>query len=98
VTGAGLDELRRELAGLAYRGIAASEPDAPVLTRARHAAAVGVALEEVRAFAESLRAGIGPEVAAAHLRPAESALEEVLGVITPDQVLDRLFAEFCIGK
>jgi tRNA modification GTPase len=98
LTGTGLDELRRELAGLAYRGIAASAPDAPVLTRARHAAAVSVALDEVRAFAASLRAGIGPEVAAAHLRPAESALEEVLGVITPDQVLDRLFAEFCIGK
>jgi tRNA modification GTPase len=98
LTGAGLDELRQALARLAYRGLAAAAPDAPVLTRARHAAAVRAALDEVRAFAASLRAGIGPEVAAAHLRPAETALEEVLGVITPDDVLDRLFAEFCIGK
>lgn len=98
VTGEGLDELRAALAGLVYRGLVRAEPDAPVLTRARQARAVRAALEDVEAFARDLRAGVGPEVAAAHLRPAETALEELLGVITPEDVLDRLFGEFCIGK
>jgi tRNA modification GTPase len=96
--GDGLSELRGLLPRLAYRGLVAAQADAPVLTRARQARAVESALEELRSFARALRAGIGPEVAAAHLRPAESALEEVLGTITPDDVLDRVFAEFCVGK
>jgi len=37
-------------------------------------------------------------VASAHLRPAETALEELLGIITEDDVLDRVFRDFCIGK
>ena len=95
--GDGLGDLRGLLPRLSYRGLIDAEADAPVLTRARQARAVASALAEVRAFAQALRDGVGPEVAAAHLRPAESALEE-LGVITPDDVLDRVFAEFCVGK
>jgi tRNA modification GTPase len=96
--GDGLAELRALLPRLAYRGLIAAEVDAPVLTRARHARAMTAALEEVRAFARALRDGVGPEVAAAHLKPAEGALEELLGVITPDDVLDRVFSDFCVGK
>lgn len=59
---------------------------------------MGEALEEVEGFARALRDGVGPEVAAAHLRPAETALEELLGVITRDDVIERLFKDFCIGK
>jgi tRNA modification GTPase len=98
LTGEGLDQLRRELAGLVYQGLSRWPVDAPVLTRARHAAALRAALDEIDEFAAGLRAGVGPEIAAAHLRPAETALEEVLGTITPDDVLDRLFTEFCVGK
>ena len=36
--------------------------------------------------------------AATHLRPAETALEELLGVIPREEILDRVFREFCIGK
>ncbi|MSR36404.1 MAG: tRNA uridine-5-carboxymethylaminomethyl(34) synthesis GTPase MnmE [Gemmatimonadetes bacterium] len=97
LTGQGLDALRDQAARVVYRGLSV-ESHAPVLTRARHTHAVRVALEEVEAFAEALRGGVGPEVAAAHLRPAESALEEMLGAIMPEEVLDRVFAEFCIGK
>jgi tRNA modification GTPase len=96
--GDGLGELRALLPRLAYRGLVEADADTPVVTRARQARAIGAALTEVRSFAAALRDGVGPEVASAHLRPAESALEEVLGVITPDDVLDRVFAEFCVGK
>ena len=96
--GQGLGELRELLPRLTYRGLVAARADAPVLTRARQARAVESALGEVRAFARALRDGVGPEVASAHLRPAETALEELLGVITPEDVLDCVFAEFCVGK
>ena len=97
-SGEGLGELRQLLPGLVFRGMVACGADAPVLTRERHAREARVARDEVRAFAHALREGVPAEVAATHLRPAESALEEVLGVITSEEVLDRLFREFCIGK
>lgn len=98
LTGEGTPELRSLLPRLVYRGLVEAAADAPVLTRARHAGAIRTALAEVENFAEALSDGIGPEVAAAHLRPAESALEELLGVITSDDILDRVFAQFCVGK
>ena len=98
VCGDGLAALRALLPALAYRGLVDAGADAPVITRARHARALRAALGEVEGFARALRAGIGPEVAAAHLRPAESALEELLGTITAEDVLERVFAEFCVGK
>ena len=97
-SGVGLDALRAELAARAFSGLVRADADAPVLTRARQAAAARVARDEVRAFAGALRAGVGAEVAAAHLGAAEGALEEIVGTITSEDVLDRLFRDFCIGK
>ena len=98
LTGEGLAELRSIVAGVVYRSLMDAPPDAPVLTRARQSRAIRVALEEVGDFARALREGVGPEVAAAHLRPAETALEELLGVITREDVIERVFKDFCIGK
>ena len=53
---------------------------------------------EVEAFRAGLAEGLPAEIAATHLRSAESALEELLGTISADDVLDVVFREFCIGK
>jgi tRNA U34 5-carboxymethylaminomethyl modifying GTPase MnmE/TrmE len=37
-------------------------------------------------------------VAATHLRAAVTALESVIGLVTPADVLARVFATFCVGK
>jgi tRNA modification GTPase len=98
VTGDGLDVLRRLLAALVYSGFVSASPDAPVLTRRRQRDALGRALSEVRAFSVALQDGFPVEVAATHLRTAETALEELLGVVSVEDVLDAVFAEFCVGK
>jgi tRNA modification GTPase len=97
-TGEGLGTLRGLLPSLVYGGLVSQAADVPVLTRARHSRGVRDALEEVRAFRSALQEGLPAEVAATHLRPAETALEELLGVIPREEILDRLFREFCIGK
>ncbi len=97
-TGEGLAELRSLLPTFVYRELVDAPVDAPVLTRARQSRAMRHALAEVEGFARSLREGVGPEVAVAHLRPAETALEELLGVITCEDVIERVFKDFCIGK
>jgi len=33
-----------------------------------------------------------------HLRAAVLALDELIGAVTPEDVLDRVFAAFCVGK
>jgi tRNA modification GTPase len=98
VRGWGLEQLRELLPALSFRGLVRSGVEVPLLTRRRQAAGIRAALQEVRGFVEALAGGLPAEVAATHLRPAETALEELLGVIPREQVLDRLFSEFCIGK
>lgn len=97
-TGEGLDGLRKVLPELVFSGLVSVTPDVPVITRRRHARSLRKAGEAVGAFAEALDAGVPAEVASAHLRECESALEDVLGVISTDDVLDVVFREFCVGK
>jgi tRNA modification GTPase len=97
-TGEGLGELATLLPRLVYGGIVTASPDAPVLTRARHRRSLEAARMEVEAFTGALAAGLPAEVASSHLRAAESALEDLLGAITTEAVLDVVFAEFCVGK
>lgn len=97
-TGEGLDGIRRVLPGLVYAGVVTASPDAPVLTRSRHRRGLEIARAEIEAFRVALGDGLPAEVAASHLRPAETALEEVLGTISTEAVLDAVFAEFCVGK
>jgi len=98
VTGAGLAELRRALAHVAFGHLVALGDVEPVVTRARHRVALERARDELDAFAAARTAGIDAAVAATHLRDAVADLDELIGVVTPDDVLDRVFASFCVGK
>jgi tRNA modification GTPase len=98
VDGTGLEELRECMAHLVYSEVVSGGVDAPVVTRARQAQALRMAREEVEAFRVGLVEGLPAEVAATHLRRAETALEELLGIVSVDDVLDVVFREFCVGK
>jgi len=98
VSGEGLGVLREALPRLVYAEVVSASPDAPVLTRRRQRDALALARREVLAFAQALAGDLPPEVASTHLRTAETALEELLGVISGEDVLDAVFAEFCVGK
>jgi tRNA modification GTPase len=97
-SGDGLDQLRSALPELTYSALLRVDAEVPVITRRRHALALETARGEVDLFREALEEGLPPEIASTHLRPAETALEEVLGVISVEDVLDVVFREFCVGK
>lgn len=97
-TGEGLEELRSLLPSLVYAGLVESGADAPVLTRRRQSRALRAARAAVSEFRKALEGGVPPELASTHLRDAETALEELIGIVTTDDVLDVVFREFCIGK
>ena len=98
MTGEGLPELRKKLAMLAFSKLDAGGDVEPLVTRERQRNALERALDEVRAFAMARGEGLEGAVAATHLRAAVTALEDVIGVVTTDDILDRVFGTFCIGK
>jgi tRNA modification GTPase len=98
VDGTGLGRLQALLPEMIYGGLVRTGASVPALTRARQSEAVRKARDHVVEFMEALEAGTPVAVASALLRPAETALEELLGLISTDEILDRVFREFCIGK
>jgi tRNA modification GTPase len=74
-------------------------PDTPVLTRARHRHALTLACSEIKQFQRAWRERSLPAtVASVHLRTAVSALEELIGTVEVEDVFDRVFSSFCVGK
>jgi tRNA modification GTPase len=72
----------------------------PVLTRERHRVALASARAEIAAFLQVWheKSGLPVTVAAVHLHSARGFLEELVGVLDVDEVLDRVFSTFCVGK
>jgi tRNA modification GTPase len=98
VTGEGLAVLREQLVGFAFGGIRAAVADQPIITRERHARALTTAADELRAFLFALDSEVPLDVATTHLSAAAAAIEEIIGIVTLDNVLDILFSQFCVGK
>jgi len=96
VTGEGLDRLRSAIAARAFG--AGADALSPTLLRARHRDALARARAELDAARPHLDTAGDPVLAAHHVRAATAALEELMGAVTTDDVLGRLFASFCVGK
>jgi tRNA modification GTPase len=97
LTGAGLDRLRRAAAQRVFADRVALADLEPALTRARHR----TALERARAGLAGAREQLGQGeavLAAHHLREATAGLDELVGVVDIEDVLDQVFGSFCIGK
>jgi tRNA modification GTPase len=98
-TGSGIDELLGAVTSLLVAHDGVLEPDAPMLVKERHCFAVDAALSEVRAFQDAWRSRALPApVAAVHLRTAITALEDLIGAVDVEDVLDEVFRRFCVGK
>jgi tRNA modification GTPase len=99
-TGAGLPELLKEIADILGSTRAPLSADNPVLTRERHRLALTRARAEVAAFVEAWAAveRIPAVVSAVHLYAARGHLDELIGVLDLEDVLDRVFSTFCVGK
>ena len=71
---------------------------ATIITNARHHAALSCAADALRAVLANLTSGLGTELVAYDLRAALTALGEITGDVTPDDLLGSIFGRFCIGK
>ena len=92
----GFDALAGTIRGLfpASEGAAAGE----LLTNARQAGAVGRALEALRSALEALRCGVTADAVLTEAERAQRALGELNGRSVTEDVTDRIFSRFCVGK
>ncbi len=97
LTGEGLNELKKTMASAVFEdNIDLSASDAVFTTRQR--VVVSRALDILGQISDSLNEGIGYELVAIDLRRALDTIGEVTGEVLTDDILDRIFSEFCIGK
>jgi tRNA modification GTPase len=95
LTGEGVDGLRAELRRSAgFQGPASGEFSA----RRRHVDALRRAATALDAAAARLRERAPAELVAEEARLAQQALGEITGQLGSDDLLGRIFADFCIGK
>ncbi len=93
-TGAGFDEFEERLRAIVSERLSARE--SPTLSRARHRDAVETARSALERGLNRL--ADAPELAGEDVRLAVRALESITGRIDVEDVLDRVFSQFCIGK
>ena len=78
--------------------ISEEELHSGILTNTRQITAVTKAAQSVSKALESIKNGMGYEFTAFDLKEASTALEEIIGRVTSDDILNNIFANFCIGK
>jgi tRNA modification GTPase len=93
-TGVGIDELRIAITD----AVGFRHSEATFTARARHVSALNQAIDELHKARSELADQQATEIVAEELRSAHSALGEIVGTVTPDDLLGRIFSEFCIGK
>ncbi len=97
-TGAGLEDLRMAIVRQLNARYGDIDYESPIVTQARHRAMLSQAAEELSLFAAAMLRDTTPTIAAVHLRAAAVALEEIIGAVSVDDLLDEVFSRFCVGK
>jgi tRNA modification GTPase len=92
----GLAELRRLIVAQVTDGAVVA--NAPVLSHLRHVDTLTKARDSLRLARESITARRPPDLVAVDVQDAIDHIGAVTGAITSEDVLDRIFSEFCVGK
>lgn len=76
----------------------AQQHEASLITNARHAACLERAQQGLTQALEAYQAGLPADIAAEDARQALKALGEITGKTVSEEVIDEIFATFCVGK
>jgi tRNA modification GTPase len=93
----GLDQLKKEVQHRVMLKDAESI-SGPIITRSRHKRALERGLEYLNAAVDGIREEMILDRMAVDLQGALEELGEIVGLVTTEDILDRIFSEFCIGK
>ena len=95
--GDGMDILRTKLVDLAYSGTVGSA-DVDVAINARHTASLQLAYKNLTETCLILEAAGPIEIVSQRLRMSLDCIGEIVGQTSTDDILDKIFSTFCIGK
>jgi tRNA modification GTPase len=96
--GANMELLKDSMKNMITTSKAIDNSADPVVSEARHVAALEKSALELREAVVILEKGLGYEKAAEHLKYASGAVSSITGDIGTDDVLDAVFKNFCVGK
>lgn len=96
-TGAGLDVLQQRMVGWIKR-LSPREGTSLAVSRLRHKEALASALQELTSGEENFTQESKVELLALHLQKAHEHLGSITGANISEDLLDKIFSEFCIGK
>lgn len=97
LTGEGMETLLQLLKTRAIGSNSYTEKTA-IVSNLRHFNSLKKSAECLQSALQSTRVGLSPEYIAVDLRNAEAALSEIIGEVSSDDILNNIFANFCIGK
>jgi len=98
LTRQGIEELERRMVTLLIREQDERGGEEPLVSNARHLALLERAREAVGSALRAFRERVSGDLVMVDVRQALSALDEILGRRFDEEVLDAIFARFCIGK
>jgi tRNA modification GTPase len=96
-TGEGINELFQILKNRAIDSKSYSEKTA-IVSNIRHFSALKKANEALVSAKETINSGMSQEFVALDIREALESLNEIIGIVTTDDMLNNIFDKFCIGK
>jgi len=94
-TGQGLDRLEREIV---IRLAAAMEGQSVYLINQRQEEIIADVIAQLRQARDDYSAGFGEEILSSYLNASRRLLGELTGETTVEDILDRMFSNFCLGK
>ncbi len=97
-TGQGVEELQEAVAEMAVGNETEQGETLACAPNVRHRAILDEALAAGRRCREAMRAGVSVDLLAVDVQAALDHLGDIIGLTTPDDVLDEIFSRFCIGK
>ncbi len=97
-TGEGLEQLAAVARRVAVAASQGGEHADELVPNLRQALALRRVREELAPLANEAASGIPYDLCAVRLDGAAAILSEIIGLQTPDEILNRIFASFCIGK
>jgi tRNA modification GTPase len=93
VTGEGIERLRASIAPVGAR-----EQDSTFITSIRHQQLLGESIEALGQASKAVEFGIPHEMLLLDLYAALRPIDAITGATTADDILNRIFSTFCIGK
>lgn len=97
LNGEGIDELKDLIKTLFYSGSITNEEDV-IITNERHRELLVSAGQSVRNVSESINAGVSEDFLTIDMMDAYEALGKIIGESVEDDLADRIFKDFCMGK